>query len=337
MSAPRAAALLSLLAIAACTRPASSPAPFVDPAAHRVLRIMVAPGVRDEVLDWGGSGPALVFIAGAINTGHVFDSFAPRFTDRFRVIALTRRGVGASDVPNPGPYDAPTLAADVKAVLDSLGIARAVLVAHSFGATEAVWAAATYPDRVEKLVLLESSCAACSDEPVPTARPLRPRRPPITDRDTLTPEGMAAYQHRTLGFAFPQAELRAISRYGPGRRVTNPVPTFVREALAEGSRRLGSARVSVPTLGIFAERATVEQEFWWASQMHRPERILAQVYVDAMLEARRAARDRFARALPQAQVAVVPGAQHFVFLSHPDQTERLIRAFVQPQLPAAQR
>src|SRR6185503_1943872 len=165
----------------------------------------------------GGSGPALVFIAGAINTGHVFDTFAARFTDRFHVIALTRRGVGGSDVPNPGPYDAPTLAADVRAVLDSLGIATAVLVAHSFGATEAAWAAATYPDRVEKLVILESSCSACSDEPVPTARPLRPRRPPITDRDTLTPEGMAAYQQRTLGFSFPQAELRVISRYGPGR------------------------------------------------------------------------------------------------------------------------
>src|SRR4051812_30739140 len=115
-------AALLLAAAAACAAPALSPSPFADPAPHRASRIAVAPGVRLEVLDWGGTGPALVFLAGASNTGHAFDTFAPRFTDRFRVLALTRRGLGASDVPNPGPYDAATLAADVKAVLDSLGI-----------------------------------------------------------------------------------------------------------------------------------------------------------------------------------------------------------------------
>ena len=62
--------------------------------------------------------------------------------------------------------------------------------------------------------------------------------------------------------------------------------------------------------------------------MRRPERTLAQVYVDAVLPTRRAARDQFARALPNLRVEVIPGAEHFIFLSHPDQVERLMRAFL---------
>lgn len=323
------AVLAAALLAAACGRPAVAPSPFVDSAAHRASRIAVAPGVRVEVLDWGGTGPALVFLAGAANTGHSFDTFAPRFADRFRVLAITRRGLGASDVPNPGPYDGPTLAADVKAVLDSLGIARATLVGHSFGGLEASWFVVAYPERVEKLVYLDTGCPGCP--PLARARPFRPaERPPLTDRDTLTPAGMMAYQRRALGFSFPEAELRAINRYGADGTVRPAAPLFVREAILEGAGHPDLSKIAAPALGIFAERATVEQEFRWAARMTRPERTLAQVYVDAILPTRRAAREQFARALPGLRVEVIPGAEHFIFLSHPDQVERLMRAFLLP-------
>lgn len=323
---------LVLAATAACAGPALSPTPYADPAAHRASRIAVAPGVRVEVLDWGGSGPALVFLASMGNTGHVYDTFAPRFTDRFRVIALTRRGMGASDAPNPGPYDALTLAADVRAVLDSLGITRAVLVGHSFAGMELSWFAAEYPERVEKLVYLDSYCSGC----VPAERPgrlVRPPAPPLTDRDTLTPGGMMRFQRRTLGFSYPEAELRSINRYGAGT-VRETTPAFVRRAVVAGSGHPGFARIKAPALGIFADRATVEQEFWWAGRMRRPVHALAQVYLDVSRENRRAAREQFAREMPDARVEVVPGAHRVVFLSHPDQTERLMRAFLLPGDPA---
>jgi hypothetical protein len=32
-------------------------------------------------------------------SAHLFDQIAPRFTDKFRVLALTRRGQGESDIP----------------------------------------------------------------------------------------------------------------------------------------------------------------------------------------------------------------------------------------------
>lgn len=40
--------------------------------------VEVAPRVRLEVLDWGGSGRAVILLAGSGNTAHVFDDFAPK-------------------------------------------------------------------------------------------------------------------------------------------------------------------------------------------------------------------------------------------------------------------
>ncbi|HYH78812.1 MAG TPA: alpha/beta hydrolase [Longimicrobium sp.] len=319
-------ALAALLATSAGT--AASQRAFVDTAAHRVTRIGVAPDVRLEVLDWGGTGPALVFLGGFSYTGHVFDTFAPRFTDRFRVVTLTRRGLGNSDRPNPGPYDAPTLAADVKTVLDSLGIQKVILAGWSFGGTEASYFAAAYPDRTEKIVYIDSYCGPCGGTVRRGRPPLRPSAPPLEDRDTLTPRGIAAFQRRTLGFAFPEAELRLITNYGRDGRVRPAVPDYVWQALGRGVAHPGFAKIQAPVLGIFAERATVEQEFWWSRRLNTAARSLAQVYVDVVTENRRAMQDQFERQMPRARAAMIPGGHHALFLSHPDETERLMRDFL---------
>lgn len=322
----RAAAALASLLI---TTQASPQHAYADTAAHRVLRIHTTPDVALEVLDWGGTGPALVFLSGFSFTGHVFDTFAPRFTDRFHVLSLTRRGLGRSDRPEGGPYDAPTLAADVKAVLDSLGIAKASLAGWSFGGTEASFFAAAYPDRIDRIVYLDSYCSGCGGVANNRGmRAYRPPDPPMAGRDTLTPGGMIAYQRRTMGYFIPEAELRLILNYNADGSLSSPVPPWVWEALQRGSGHPGYEKIHAPALGIFAERSTVQAEFWWARRMRPPERTLAQIYVDATTASRRAAREQFVREMPDARAETIEGAQHPIFLSHPDRTERLMRAFL---------
>lgn len=80
-----------------------------------------------EVLDWGGSGPPLVFLAGLLDVAHGFDDFAPKFTDHHHVLAITRRGYGSSSQARWG-YDLATRTADLRAVLDSLHLGRVALV-----------------------------------------------------------------------------------------------------------------------------------------------------------------------------------------------------------------
>jgi pimeloyl-ACP methyl ester carboxylesterase len=78
-------------------------------------------GIRLHYLDWGGTGPALIFLTGMGSSAYIYNKFAPRFTDRFRVLALTRRGHGDSDYPETG-YDADTLVEDIRQFMDCLKI-----------------------------------------------------------------------------------------------------------------------------------------------------------------------------------------------------------------------
>ncbi len=114
-----------------------------------------ANGIRLHYLDWGGRGPTLIFLTGMGSSAYIFNKFAPRFNDKFRVLALTRRGHGDSDCPATG-YDADTLAEDIRMFMDHLNIEKASLAGHSLAGVELTHFAATHPDRVEKLIYLDA-------------------------------------------------------------------------------------------------------------------------------------------------------------------------------------
>jgi len=113
-------------------------------------------GVRLHYVDWGGTGEAMLFLTGLGDSAHAFDSMAVLFTDRFHVLGLTRRGQAQSDKP-PAGYGTRTLAEDIKAFLDVIGIPRATLVGFSAAGAEQTRFAGTYPERVAKLVYLDSA------------------------------------------------------------------------------------------------------------------------------------------------------------------------------------
>ena len=114
--------------------------------------------VKLEVLDWGGSGRALVFIPGLGNTAHIFDQFAPKFTKQYHVYGITRRGFGSSSAPASG-YSADRLGDDVLAVLDTLKIAKPVLAGHSLGGEELSSVGSRHPERVAGLIYLDAGYA----------------------------------------------------------------------------------------------------------------------------------------------------------------------------------
>ncbi len=77
---------------------------------------------------------------------------APLVERGFRVVRYDTRGHGASPVP-PGPYELDDLGADVLALLDELGVARAHLVGLSLGGMTGMWLGVHAPDRIASLVL----------------------------------------------------------------------------------------------------------------------------------------------------------------------------------------
>jgi len=92
-------------------------------------------GIRLHYLDWGGEGSTLIFLTGMGSSAYIFNKFAPRFTDKFRVLALTRRGQGDSDTPETG-YDADTLIEDIRQFMDALDVEKAILAGHSLAGVE---------------------------------------------------------------------------------------------------------------------------------------------------------------------------------------------------------
>ncbi|UCL84810.1 alpha/beta fold hydrolase [Pseudomonas sp. HS-18] len=110
----------------------------------------------------GGSGPAVVLLHGFGDTG---DMWAPLATDLAKdhtVVVPDLRGMGLSSIPASG-YEKKTQAADVRAVLASLGIEHSVVIGHDIGTMVAYAYAARYPQRTERLVVM--------DAPVPGIAP----------------------------------------------------------------------------------------------------------------------------------------------------------------------
>ena len=98
----------------------------MDTSAHK-SDFVNANGIRIHYLDWGGNGPVLLFLTGLGLSAHIYDKFAPRFVDKFHVIALTRRGHGDSDYPETG-YDVDTLTEEQQAqVIDFYDNVRPLL------------------------------------------------------------------------------------------------------------------------------------------------------------------------------------------------------------------
>jgi pimeloyl-ACP methyl ester carboxylesterase len=126
-------------------------------------------GVNLHYLEWSGTGVYLLLLAGFSNSAYIFKSFATWFTDHFRVVALTRRGHGQSEITEVG-YDLDTRVEDIRGFLDHLRAESVVLVGHSMGGDELTSFVRRYPDRVRSLVYmdaaLERSVKVQSEDPL---------------------------------------------------------------------------------------------------------------------------------------------------------------------------
>jgi len=111
-----------------------------------------------------GTGPDVVMIHGLTGNLAVWHlKIVPLLMDRFRVLCYDLRGHGYSSVPPTG-YAADDLAGDLHLLLDELGIERALIVGHSYGADVALYYALHHPERVDRVVAIEAGLPALVHE-----------------------------------------------------------------------------------------------------------------------------------------------------------------------------
>ena len=178
--------LLGVLSLARGASAAQAVTAWTDPSPHQVRFVDVAPGVTLEVLDWGGTGRDVVLLTGSGHTAHVYDEFALKLKDCCHVYGITRRGYGASSIPETG-YDEPSLSNDVWTVIQTLGLKAPVLIGHSMAGAELTGVGMLHSDRLGGLVYLDAIGDSTDDPPDdPTWKALQAKLPPSGPPPTCT-------------------------------------------------------------------------------------------------------------------------------------------------------
>ena len=109
------------------------------------------------------SNPTILLIHGFTASTYVWNTTAPQLADAgFNVIAIDLIGFGYSEKPRWFEYSIEAQARMVSRFMNRLGIGRATIVGSSYGGAVAATLALDYPERVEKLVLVD---AVCNDGP----------------------------------------------------------------------------------------------------------------------------------------------------------------------------
>jgi pimeloyl-ACP methyl ester carboxylesterase len=283
----------------------TDPTRFACETARR--RTLPIGGLALHALEWGEPGrPALCFLHGGSAHAHWFDAVVPAFFDRYHVLSLDQRGHGASQwAPDPA-YATEDFARDLVGVMDALGWARMALVGHSMGGHNAMAFAAWHPERVERLVVVDSR-PSIPAERLQTMHRRGDRGPMrhatlesalgsfrLLPRETVADARLLAHLARE---GITEREGRFLYRFDPacnGRR--RPTDGW---ALLE--------RITAPTLLVRGE--------------HSP------------ILPREMAADMLAR-LPRARLVEIPGTYHHLVLDAPLAFARTLDEFLSQPIPS---
>lgn len=325
--------LLPLLALVCAVLRAQAADPWQDASPHR-SGLVEANGVRLHYLDWGGSGDAMVFLAGLGNTAHVFDTLAPKFTQSsgktpaFHAIGMTRRGFGQSDRPDTG-YDVPARVADLVAFLDAMKIPKAVLVGHSLAGDELTAFAMAYPARVIKLVYLDAAYdrsrlpAELSKAESAMMAAMLARLPKLPPEATLLERTIAGGKARfgSLWNESLEAEAReGFVRAADGSLKPRPFPPV--PALREGTvkAKLDYAKLASPALSFFAISNILDD---LPAEKRADFQDVARVFSEYQQSSIAALKNN-----PHAQVVVYDRANHYCWFDRGDDVLAAMQTFL---------
>jgi 2-hydroxymuconate-semialdehyde hydrolase len=121
------------------------------------LREVELDGYRHCIVE-RGSGPPLVLLHGLGGSIYDWRHLIRPLGESHRVIAIDLLGAGESDLPENADYSIAAQARRVKGLMELLGVERASVVGNSYGGGIALRLAQDWPDRVDRLVLINSIC-----------------------------------------------------------------------------------------------------------------------------------------------------------------------------------
>jgi non-heme chloroperoxidase len=306
----------------------------MDTSPHRSDFVNVN-GIRLHYLDWGGDGPVLLFLAGWGCTAHIFDRFAPRFVDRFRVLALTRRGHGESDYPETG-YDIDTLTEDIRQFMDALKIDRAILAGHSLAGIELSHFAALHPECVLKVVFLDAAYDRSSPEFKATQakNPLHRIPRPGEHDDHYSIEDYTATIKRgypSLAVIWSEVfdtEVEHSIKWTPEGKVVDKMTDDINKAIQAmiDTYIPEDAQIQAPVLSFFALTDSANYVADFMSDEQRAQ--VVEFFETVRTPYDRAWIEQFQRNVPHARVVVIPQGHHYCFIRQEELVFAEMRGFL---------
>jgi non-heme chloroperoxidase len=113
-------------------------------------------GIRLPYVEQGDpAGTPVILLHGVTDSWRSFELVLPHLPASIHAFAVTQRGHGDADRPDSG-YRTRDFASDIAAFVDAMGIEQAVIVGHSMGSTNALRFAIDYPERTQRLVLVDA-------------------------------------------------------------------------------------------------------------------------------------------------------------------------------------
>lgn len=120
-------------------------------------------GVQINLATWPGNAGPILCIHGITANCRCWDVLAEALIPDYRVIAMDLRGRGQSEKPPTG-YSLDYHLRDINCLLDDLQLERAVIMGHSLGAFIALAFAAQYPERTDRLILVDGAGDLSTDQ-----------------------------------------------------------------------------------------------------------------------------------------------------------------------------
>jgi non-heme chloroperoxidase len=257
-------------------------------------------GTRLFHRDWG-EGQPVVFASSWALSSEMWAYQVAYLSERgFRCIAFDRRGHGRSDAPGMG-YDMDTLADDLAAVIDTLGLKDVILVGHSMGGAEVVHYLGRHGTaKVKKVVLL----AAVAPYIVQTAD--NPYGAPM---------------------AFHQATLKGYATDFPGWAMANQAPFFTPETSPAMKAWLTEQLLATPVpVVIAAFKALIGKDL--RPDLPKIDRPTLIIHGDKDASAPLAITgQRLAAGIRGSELKVYPGAPHGLFVTHMERLNTDLETF----------
>jgi len=119
-----------------------------------IMKKVKGDGIEINLALWEGAGKPVLCIHGITANCRCWGALAEALAPDYHVIAMDLRGRGRSDKP-PRGYALDYHLRDINCLLDDLGLDRAVIMGHSLGAFIGLDFAAEYPERVDRLILVD--------------------------------------------------------------------------------------------------------------------------------------------------------------------------------------